>query len=436
MNYNPKTEIYWDKSDLEKEMHRVIDICNGCRLCDALCPTFDVLFDKIDLIDDEINKNAEAKGENLKDPLSKLTSKDYDEIVELCYHCKLCYPKCPYVPPHQYMLDFPRLMMRWHLVSKKEKGIKFTDKLLGNPDLIGKIGSTFPDLMNWANRNSLNRKLMEVVAGIHQERNLPKYYGETFIDWFKKRQGKKVKSDKEPIAKVALFYTCSINYNNIEIGKAAVEVLEKNNIEVICPEQICCGLPNIDGGDLEAANKKINSNVENLFKAVEAGYDIIILEPSCTLFIKQEYMELAENQKAAEIVSKNSYDICEYLMKLHKAKLLNLDFKKEIGKIIYHLPCHLKAQNIGLKSRDLLLLIPNTQVEVVQQCSGHDGTWSMKKEYFEVSMKVGKKLFNRIEKAVGSTVVSDCTLSHLQIEYGTGRKVKHPILLVKEAYGI
>jgi len=431
VNYDSRTEEYWSKESVKHEMDRIFDICNGCRLCDNLCPSFVFLFDRIDEEDDKLTKVGERG-----DPLKRLTGDDYQHVVDLCYDCKLCFPKCPYVPPHQYMLDFPRLMLRARAVHSKKEGIPFRERMLGKTEFLGKVGSVVAPLMNWVNQNRLSRVMMEKTIGIHRDKALPKYCSETFVAWFKKHQKEKIQNSTGKNARVVFFYTCSVNYNYPDIGKEAVAVLEKNDIEVICPEQVCCGMPQLGSGNIKEATKNVDANVKALTEVVKAGYDIVIPGPSCSLMMKQEYPHLSSKAEEAQLISQHSFDICEYLMKLHREGKLNTDFKQSAGKIVYHVPCHIRAQNIGLKSRDLIKLIPDTEIEVVQNCSGHDGTWSMKREYYEMSLKVGDRLFKRMENAQPATIVSDCPLSHLHIAQGTKRESLHPIQIIHKAYGL
>ena len=418
MNFNPQTAEFWDSGDLQKELDRIFEICNGCRLCYNLCPSFEVLFGKIDELDIEGSKVPIDVKEN---------------IVNLCYECKLCFPKCPYTPPHHYGLDFPRLMLRARAIRAREKGVSLQDKFLGKTDFIGAIGSTFPTMMNWANRNPLARSMMHGTVGIHKQRNLPSYHGETFAEWFRKHKRPANRDYRN--GKVALFYTCTVNYNHPEIGIATVEVLEHNGIDVVVPEQRCCGMPALDGGDIDAAQEMINFNVRSFQSAVDSGRTIVVPGPTCSYMMKQEYPLLGQTEGTKKIAS-GTMDICEYLVRLHKEQKLQTDFSVPQGRISYHLACHLKAQNIGFKSKELMSLIPGTEVEMIQKCSAVDGTWGLKKEYFELSLKVAKPLFDRIEKNHPAAVVSDCALAGLQIQQGTGRSFKHPIQVLHAAYGL
>lgn len=277
---------------------------------------------------------------------------------------------------------------------------------------------------------------MEKTVGIHRNKKLPEFHRQTFIDWFQKEK-KSGRFSFGKNGKVALFYTCLVNYNRPDIGQAMVEVLEKNEIEIICPEQKCCGMPQLGCGDIEGTVTAVEDNILQLSSAVELGYDIVIPSPSCSMLIRNEYKDLHPGlaEKIKQVVSR-SYDLCEYLMKLHRGKKLKTDFTRSIGKIAYHAPCHLRAQNIGFKSKELMELIPGTEVELIQQCSGHDGTWSMRVEFFDLSLQAGKKLFTKLENSDALITVSDCSLSHLHIEQGCHRKAFHPIQIIHQAYAL
>jgi Fe-S oxidoreductase len=232
-----------------------------------------------------------------------------------------------------------------------------------------------------------------------------------------------------------LFYTCYVNRHDPEIGKAALQVLEKNDVAVICPEQECCGMPYFDIGDLDAVRQKARSNLKRLSAAVDAGYKIISPMPTCSLMLKKEYPDLVPTEEARKVAA-NTYDLCEYLMKLEGKGKLSKDFVSSPGKIAYQVPCHLRDQNIGLKSRDLMKLIPGATVEVIERCSGHDGTFGVKKEYYDLSLKVGRKAFAAVENAEADAAVSDCPLSGIALTQSTGKKSVHPIQIIQRAYGL
>lgn len=415
-------------------MTRVFEICHGCRLCDNLCPTFTDLFDRIDEEDD----NLTAIGRLHENAVLELKPADYNHAVEVCYQCKLCYPKCPYTPPHDYQLDFPRLLLRADAINVRQKGKTFKQRLrdnfIGDADRTGNLAEKMTGLINWANKNRVSRFLMEKILGIHRKKKLPQYYEETFRSWFDNHP---IVKNPEPLERVALFFTCMVNNNKPWIGKQFVEILELHNIEVLMPQQECCGMPELGTGELDRVYAKVDRNVKRLIGLVDAGYKLIVMSPSCSMMMRTEYALYATDKAAARRIQDAVIDPCEYLMQLHRKKKLKTDFPTQIAeKITYHVPCHLKVQNIGFQSRDLLKLLPNTQVTTVQQCSGHDGSWSMKQEYYEISLDIGKKLFGAIERNKPAIVASDCSLAHLHIQEGTAESALHPIEIIYQAMGL
>jgi Fe-S oxidoreductase len=419
MVFEPDSELFWQESQVEGELKRVFDICNGCRRCYNLCPSFNDLFDRLD------HESVDGEAE-------KLGTGDLRSVTDLCYQCKLCFNHCPYTPPHRWELDFPRLMMRSKAVQTKREGRSLQDRFLGQVDLIGRFGSFFAPLVNWANRNSLNRWIMEKFLGIHRDRLLPPYASETFRLWFDKRARSGVMENGN---RAALFYTCSVNYNEPAVGKACVKVLEKNGVRVACPEQRCCGMPFLDGGDIESTIHSARANIDSLHALVKEGYDVVVPGPTCSYMLKREYPMLLKDEATQEVAGK-TFDICEYLMALHKEGKLDTGFVKGAGRVAYQIPCHLRAQNIGYKSRDLMELIPDTTVHLIEKCSAIDGTWGLKEKYFDLSLRVAKPLLEEIENIRPALMVSDCSLAGLQIQQGTGQKPLHPIQVLQTAYGL
>jgi glycerol-3-phosphate dehydrogenase subunit C len=421
MVFDLNSPEFYNEEAYDKETLRIYEICNGCRLCYNLCPSFKVLFERIDELDGEVHK---------------LGKEDKKKIIDLCYDCKLCFPKCPYTPPHHYMLDFPRLMLRGKAIEAKKGNVKLQDKLLGRTDLIGSVSTKFAPIVNWTLENKPSRVIMEKVVGIHRNRNLPKYSSTTFRQWYKKHiKANPTTIENSEAPHVVFFHTCSVNYNDPDQGKAAIQVLEKNEINIEIPPQKCCGMPFLDGGDIDNARKNAEFNIKNLSPFVKKGFDIVTPGPTCTYMLKQEY-PLLTNDPDAKLISEHTFDLMEYLAKLEKSGKLSKDFKKAQGKITYHLPCHLKAQNIGYKSRDVLELIPNTSVDVVAKCTGHDGTWSLKKDYFELSLEIGKPVFDKFKESHQTIAATDCPLAQLQIQKGSGRKSRHPVQILRDAYGL
>ncbi len=435
---------FWDRGDVDGELRRVYDICNGCRRCLSLCPSFKVMFDRLDV--DAVDGDV-----------GKLPAPDVKEVVDLCYQCKLCYNHCPYTPPHRWAVDFPRLMLRARASEARVGGVSLQDRMLGNTDLVGKLGSLMAPLSNWMNELAAHRALLQAVIGIHKDRNLPRFHRETFSKWFGKRRKatasttsstpERAGEAREPASptspasseppaspKIALFATCTVEYNNPDIGRAAVAVLEKNGVDVSLPVQRCCGMPYLDGGAIEECRALVRDNVRTLAEAVREGCLIVSPGPTCSYMLKQEYPWL-DGSEDAKLVASHTRDLFEYLAGLHARAALDTRFTQPVGDVTYHVPCHLRAQNIGTRSADVLRLIPNTTVSVVERCSAVDGTWGFKKEYYELSLKVAQPLFDAVNEG-GPVIATDCPLAALQIGQGTGKKARHPIQVLADAYGL
>ena len=410
---------FWDLEKVDRELRRVYDICSGCRRCLPLCPSFKVLFDRLDV-------------EAVDGDVDKLPRADAKEVVDLCYQCKLCFNHCPYTPPHRWEVDFPRLMLRARAAQARSAGVSLQDRVLGNTDLVGKVGSLTAPLSNWMNELSVHRALMQAVLGIHKDRNLPRFHRPTFSSWFHARRAAPLPAAAR---KVALFATCQVEYNDPAVGRAAVRVLEKCGVDVSLPSQRCCGMPYLDGGAVPEARALIADNVRTLAAAAREGRDIVAPGPTCSYMLKQEYPWL-DGSDDARLVATRTRDLFEYLARLQAEGALSPAFTRPLGKVAYHVPCHLRAQNIGVKSADVLRGVPGTEVEVIERCSAVDGTWGFKKEYYELSLKVAQPLFDAVRSSATPTVTTDCPLAALQIAQGTSTRPRHPIQLLAHAYGI
>ncbi|HET8773500.1 MAG TPA: heterodisulfide reductase-related iron-sulfur binding cluster [Thermoanaerobaculia bacterium] len=409
---------FWDEADLDRELRRVFDVCHTCRMCFSYCPSFPALFDAVD--------RHEEKGEGEVDAL---TAEEIAPVVDLCWQCKLCYVKCPYTPPHKFMVDFPRLLQRAKLVKVRREGVPFRERILGDPDRLGRMSVGLASGMtNWANTRPLIRRALEKLLGIHRQRVLPSFARKPFRKWFRGRR-----RTLEP--RVALFATCSVEYNEPQVGVAAVQVLEHNGVGVELPDVVCCGLPALDGGDLETATRKIERNVRALLPLVQQGRPVVVLGPSCGLMMKSEWPQIVPTDEC-RTVSAAVMDVGEYLGKLRAEGKLDLTFSVSQGKLAYHVPCHLRAQNIGQPFRALLESVPDTKVEPIEQCSAFDGTWGMKTEYYETSRKCAGKLCKAIGRAGADRVISDCTLAGLNVVEELGIKPAHPIEALRDAYGL
>jgi glycerol-3-phosphate dehydrogenase subunit C len=467
--YDLEDAAFWSTDGLESELRRVYGICNGCRLCYNLCPSFPALFNRVDELDPH---RHEAEGALLAEgapmaeedaasalagiavstanPIDPLQRLDLQRVVDLCYNCKLCFPICPYVPPHEFAVDFPRLMLRAKAVKARDEGVTLQDRFLGATDAIGTLMTSVPKLANWAQHNAFNRMLMEQTVGIHRDRKLPGWTEERFETWWQNRRQAAELPQEQPQSgavgqpKALLFYTCFHNYNDPEVAKAAVEVLERSGVLVAAPPMRCCGMPSLDGGDIDTCVEQVRENLERLLPYVRAGYAVVSPGPTCTFMLRQEYPELVKSDETREVASAVR-DLGEYLVELKKRGVLDLDLGEQPPqKVAYHFPCHLKVQKIGYKGRDVLRMIPGTEVELVDQCCGMDGTWGMKTEFFQLSVKVAEKATNAVaeiqsleaqtEKPRSIKVSSDCPLAALQLRQTTGQEVVHPIILLRDAY--
>jgi len=420
LTFDPRAPGFYEEADLEAELRRVYDVCHGCRMCFSYCPSFPALFDAVD--------EHEQKGEG---EVAALTADEMRRVVDLCFQCKLCYVKCPYTPPHKFNIDFPRLMLRAKAVRARREGVSAQDRMLGDPDGMAKRATgAFAPLVNWVNGRKTLRVLLEKAAGIHRDRLLPPFAGETFARWFDRRTAP-AKGERT----VAIFETCSVNYNWPEIGAAAIQVLEHNGYSVVRPEQRCCGMPALDGGDVDGAAGMARANVESLMPLVREGVPIIALGPTCGYTIKQEWPGLVGSEEARAVAA-HVQDVGEFLSKEKAAGRISKSLTVPQGKLAYHVPCHLRAQNIGTPFQALLAAIPGTEVETIERCSAFDGTWGMKKEYYALSRQYAGKLVRALEDASADRLVSDCPLAGLNVTEATSRVPVHPIEVLRDAYGL
>ena len=400
--YDPFHPKYFDQADLREEMTRVYDLCHGCRLCFKFCGAFPTLFEAIDRHDDQ--------------DAAKLTAAEQDQVVDECFNCKLCYVNCPYIPgQHEWALDFPRLMLRaeqvLHRDRKRSVKAKATDQALGRTDLAGKVNTTLAPVVNKVvtKPGSVGRRVLEKVAGIASERVLPPYTRQRFTTWWRKRTPLRFGPDAKQGTAI-VFPTCLVEYQAAEVGRDLVKVLAD----------------------------AIRSS-----EAVGNDPAVVVPQPTCSYILKQDYPDYLGGEDGdvaadAELVASHTYDAAEYLMKVHKAEdtALSVEFPGEVPEAVtYHAPCHLRAQNIGLRSRDLIKLT-GAKVAVVAECSGIDGTWGYRQENYETARKVAKKMASAIERAGNEVVAGDCHLANGGIVQETGQQPVHPVSLVARAYGL
>jgi len=431
-----KSADFYDEDKLHAEMHRVFDICHGCRRCVSLCTSFPTLFNLIDG-----GKTGELDG---------VDKKDYGKVVDQCYLCDVCYmTKCPYVPPHPWNLDFPHLMLRAKAVKHKSGNTLFRDKVMSSTDALGKLASipVVVQFVNAANKNATVRKLMEQTLGVDAKAWVPQYATPTFRHSAGDSSVSSGKAGERAPGKVAIFSTCYINYNEPNIGHDLVKVLEHNGIPwTIVAQEACCGMPKLELGDLDAVEALKNRNVPLLAQLAREGYAIVTPIPSCTLMFKQELPLLFPDDAQVKAVRQAMYDPFEYFVLRNKEGLLKTDFTQDLGKVSYHVACHLRVQNMGQKTRELLQLAAKEKLNTVERCSGHSGSWGCKKEFHAQAMKIGRPVFRALgEHPAGGEpdwVASDCQLGGRHIEQGlresgkSAARLAHPLTLLRIAYGI
>jgi len=429
ITYDPKHPKYFDEADVRDELTRVYDICHGCRLCVGFCSSFPTLFEMIDRHDDQ-----EA---------GRLTPAQQDQVVDECFQCKLCYLNCPYIPQlHEWAVDFPRLMLRSdamrHANSQVSIRARVTDSVLGHTDLVGRAASLTAPMANrllGAKQGSVVRKAIEVVTGVSSVRLLPPYARQRFTTWFKRRPRVRIAKRQ---GRVAVYPTCLVEYQQPSIGHDLIKVYERNGIECsLVDGATCCGAPWLHGGDVEQFTKVAQKNVKSLADSVRRGSDIVVPQPTCGYVLKKDYPDYVGGPDA-QLVAEHTYDAAEYLMKVHKAEgtALDTNFEGHVpATVTYHTPCHLKAQNVGLKSRDLIKLT-GARVTLVQQCSGIDGTWGLRAGNIGISVPIAEELAEQISRADGEVIAGDCHLANTAITEQTGRQPLHPLQLIARAYGI
>ncbi|MGA2562698.1 MAG: heterodisulfide reductase-related iron-sulfur binding cluster [Steroidobacteraceae bacterium] len=427
---NWRDPAFYDQAALEAELQRVFDICHGCRRCFSLCQAFPTLFEAID---------ASATME-----LDSVDKSVYGKVVEHCYLCDMCFmTKCPYVPPHPWNVDFPHLMLRAKALGARTRGLALRERVLSATDAVGRIAGipVVCEIVNAANRNATMRKALEKTLGVDARAPLPQFHSTSARSRLrgKLRTDLTVRSSPQTRGQVVLFTTCYGNRNAPELAMDLAAVFEHNGIAVVLAEQErCCGMPKLELGDLESVERFKQVNVPELDRLIGAGYDVVAPIPSCVLMFKQELRLMFADDPQVQRVAARVFDPFEYLLLRHKAGLLRTDFSGRLGKISYHVPCHLRVQNIGLKTRDVLRLVPDTTIEVIERCSGHNGTYAVKREFRDASMRIGRPVFERVAASGADYYSSDCPMAGEQIASGLqdSREPTHPLKLLRIAYGI
>jgi len=424
-----QSDEFYDEEKLHGELHRVFDICHGCRRCVSLCTAFPTLFDLVDE-----GKTGELDG---------VERTDLWKVVDQCYLCDLCYmTKCPYVPPHPWNVDFPHLMLRGKAIKFRKGETRFRDKLLSSTDALGKLAAipVIAQTVNAASRIGPARALLRKALGVHPERRLPPYSAARFRSRAATSHPHPIRDGQRTPGKAAIFATCYVNYNEPGIGHDLLRLLDHNQIPYVLVErEACCGMPKLELGDLEGVARLKEVNIPPLATLAREGYAILTAVPSCTLMFKSELPLLFAGDADVKCVSDAMFEPFEYFVLRNRDGLLKRDFKHPLGKVSYHIPCHARVQNIGQKTRELLELVPGTTVTTVERCSGHDGTWGVKTEYYANSMKIGRPVFRAMADPDHDYLSSDCPIAARHIEQGIGdtrTRREHPLALLRIAYGL
>ena len=425
---------FTDRDKTEAEMERVFDICHLCRRCFSLCDSFPRLFDLID---------NSSTGE-----LDTVPKADYKQVADACTLCDMCFmTKCPYVPPHEFNVDFPHLMLRYRAVEAKERKVPLAQRELTRTDRNGKIAGKIAPLANWASdrHNTLTRPIMEKVAGVDRNAALPQYHGRTFAMRAKRNPPQVDRSAPAAGRKAVLYATCFVNFNNPGIGEAAQAILAKNGVETEIVYPQCCGMPQLESGDLAAVAAAAKNVATTLGPWIDKGYDVIALVPSCALMLKFEWPLIVPNDAAIEKLATATFDISEYIVALAKGEGLASGLGPLDGGVTLHIAGHARAQNMGQKSAEMMRLVPDTEIKVIERCSGHGGSWGIMKENFETAIKIGRPVARQALNNKQQFVASECPLAGMHIVQGMELTAKgdklpdralHPIELFARAYGI
>ncbi len=431
-----KNPAFYDEEATFKEMERIFDICHGCRRCVSLCGSFPTLFDLVDE-----GPTGEVDG---------VKKEDYWKVVDQCYLCDLCYlTKCPYVPPHEWNLDFPHTMLRAKALKFKKGEVGAGEKFLASTDTHGSFAGIpiVVQAVNAVNSTKAARSVMESTLGVDKDAWLPSLATRKFRSSAAESKPFPVKDGAKTPGKVAIFATCYVNYNEPGIGHDLLKVLEHNEVPyVLVEKEKCCGMPKLELGDLESVDANKQANIPVLAKYARDGFAILSAVPSCTLMFKQELPLMYPDDEEVQLVKEAMWDPFEYLMARKRDGLLKTEFSQPLGKVSYQVPCHGRVQNIGKKTEEMLKMIPDTHVHTNERCSGHAGTFGVKKAYHEQAMKIGEPLFKKLaEHPKGGTpdvITSDCPLGGHHIAQGFERnglgspEMQHPLTLVRRAYGL
>ena len=425
---------FYDEEKLYAELERVFDICHGCRRCFNLCDSFPILFDLVD---------ESSTGE-----MDGVAKSDYKKVVDACTLCDMCFmTKCPYVPPHEFDLDFPHLMLRHRALEAKRGEVSFTDRQIAETDRNAKLAGPLAPIANWSTRtkNKFTRGLMEMATGIDARAELPKYSSAS-LEMSASADKPAINKDAPAFGRKAVLYaTCFTNFNDPDVGLDVRDILAKNGVETEVVHPHCCGMPMLEQGRIDEVAKNAKTVSDALLPWIEKGYDVIALVPSCALMVKFEWPLILPDNENIKKLSAATYDVAEYIVSIAKKEGIAPGLEPVPGGVTLHMACHSRAQNVGQKAAEMLRLIPEADVQVIERCSGHGGAWGFKKPHFDTAIKVGKPVARNAAKAGKAYVTSECPLAGVHITQGIDmlggdqpkpELVKHPVQILARAYGI
>lgn len=425
LSYDPSEPVYWDRAALDGEVRRAFDICNGCRMCFKYCDAFPRLFSILDERDHDV---------------TTLTAEETRGVMDACFQCKLCEVQCPYTPrdKHPFLLDFPALVHRYDAVTHRAEGSRHAmrDRFLGDPDRAGQMARLSLGLANAMNKLAPARWVMEKTLGIDRRKLLPDFNAEPFDAWAEREGFVKA----EPGGEAVLFQTCFVQNNDLSLGRDVLTVLRKNGVDVRVVKGLrCCGMPAWEHGEIEPLRRQAHADLDLLLPFVEKGAKVLVVNPTCSMMMRRDWPHLleGEDRERARTLAPAVMDVSEYLWSIRNEPRFSTDFKSTPpgGKVAYHAPCHLRAQAVGFKGRDLLRKIPGVQVAAtVMECCGHDGTYAMTVEGFEPSQRIGQRAFDGMKGAEAQTWATDCPLAAVQFHQFAGQKPMHPMQILARAY--
>ena len=422
LSYDPSDNVYWDPQGLADEIDRTFEICQGCRMCFKYCDSYPLLFSFVD--------------DHHDGDVRRVTDDETARVFDACFQCKLCEVQCPYSARdnHEFLLDFPKLVHRYRAQKTRRQGVGRRERLLGDPDRTARLARASGGLADALNRRSrVHRAFLERMVGIHPDKELPRFARRTFTSWATSEGLVGKPADGE----VVLFPTCYVEHNDPEVGRDTVAVLARNGIGVTCEKGLaCCGMPAWESGDLKTLRAKAVTNLDRLEPHVAAGKAVVAINPTCSMMLRQEYPQLVEptDRGRAEALAAATVDPSEYLWSIRDEKRFDTDFASTPGRVSYHAPCHLRSQAVGFKGRDLLRKIPGVKPATTMECCGHDGTFAMSTEGFEVSVRIGRKAFDAMADADAEVWATDCPLAALQFAQHAQRRPMHPMSILARAY--